>query len=67
MPRCACASEIYGSVFVSVCVDCYRCSTKTLAIGSDKRAAKLHLAVQQQPLLLLDKTNTPIYRLRTFF
>ena len=28
MPRCACASEVYGSVFVclSVCVDCYSCS-----------------------------------------
>ncbi len=27
MPRCACASEVYGSVFVClcVCVDCYRC------------------------------------------
>ena len=24
MPRCACASEVYGSV--SVCVDCYSCS-----------------------------------------
>ncbi len=30
MPRYACASEVYGSVFVclclSVCVDCYSCS-----------------------------------------
>ncbi len=26
MPRCACASEVYGSVFVCACVDCYRCS-----------------------------------------
>ncbi len=26
MPRCACASEVYGSVFVWVCVDCYSCS-----------------------------------------
>ncbi len=32
MPRCACASEVYSSVFVcvsvcpSVCVDCYSCS-----------------------------------------
>ncbi len=28
MPRCACASEVYGSVFVclSVCVVCYSCS-----------------------------------------
>ena len=28
MPRCACASEVYGSVFVCVCVcvDCYSCS-----------------------------------------
>ncbi len=32
MPRCACASEVYGSVFVyvsvclSVCVECYSCS-----------------------------------------
>ncbi len=28
MPRCACASEVYGSVFVclSVCVDRYSCS-----------------------------------------
>ena len=30
MPRCACASEVYGSVSVcvclSVCVDCYSCS-----------------------------------------
>ena len=27
MPRCACASEVYGSVFVcvSVCVECYSC------------------------------------------
>ncbi len=33
MPRCGCASEVYGSVFVCVCVyvsvsvvDCYSCS-----------------------------------------
>ncbi len=30
MPRCVCASEVYGSVFVSlcvcVCVDYYSCS-----------------------------------------
>ncbi len=28
MPRCACASEVYGSVFVclSVCVDYFSCS-----------------------------------------
>ncbi len=26
MPRCACASEVYGSVFVRVCVDCFSCS-----------------------------------------
>ncbi len=28
MPRCACVSEVYGSVFVClcVCVECYSCS-----------------------------------------
>ena len=30
MPRCACASKVYGSVFVClcvcVCIDCYSCS-----------------------------------------
>ncbi len=26
MPRCTCASEVYGSVCVTVCVDCYSCS-----------------------------------------
>ncbi|XP_064401620.1 telomerase reverse transcriptase-like isoform X2 [Halichondria panicea] len=26
MPRCACASEVYGSVCVCVCVYCYSCS-----------------------------------------
>ncbi len=26
MPRCACASEVYGSVFVCVCVDYFSCS-----------------------------------------
>ncbi len=26
MPRCACASEVYGSVSVCVCLSCYSCS-----------------------------------------
>ena len=36
MPRCACASEVYGSVFVClcVCVDCYRLKDESSASKS---------------------------------
>ncbi len=37
MPRCACASEVYGSVFVCVCV--CACLCRLLQLLKDQRSA----------------------------
>ena len=39
MPRCACASEVYGSVFVCVCVCLCLCLCRLLQLLKDKSSA----------------------------
>ncbi len=39
MPRCACASEVYGSVFVCLCVCVSVCLCRLLQLLKDQRSA----------------------------
>ncbi len=56
MPRCACASEVYGSVFVCVCV----CLCRLLQLLKDQRSASkgfYRLLVMFSWILFVDLQN----------